>query len=246
MIYADAANIDDLKRRRQQNEQDVIHLVQALRHNLSLENLHLRVALPPRAAGVEKDLIPYIDCPLITSLVSLVQSSATLKSLRLGLCRQTGLSQSTPDDRWYISAFATALSKRSSQTSQLHHLHLEAYPVDNTMEEQSALDAMGDNLHCLLSCEINYHKSAGGLEACISKAASWIAGRNTAKPRPPLCYRDKLAIFLRLNELGRKKLLMGPSLRKDWVDALVRSENDPSLIFHWLSMKPSLCGVSSS
>lgn len=209
MVYADAANINDLQRRRQQNEQDVIRLVQALKQSPSLEDLHIRVALPPRTAAINKDLAPYIDCSLVTSLVSLVQTSATLKTLHLGLCRQASLPQSAPDDRWYISAFATALSNISNKSSQLQQLRLEACHVENTMEEQSALDAMGGNLLCLRTCEISYRKPGGDLEACISMLANLTAGGNTARSRPPLCYRDKNGNMLAAKPVGTQAAFDG-------------------------------------
>lgn len=51
-----------------------------------------------------------------------------------------------------------------------------------------------------------------------------------------------VALYTKLNRLGRKALLAGPDVSNHtWIDFLAKSRNDVEVIFYALSLKPDLC-----
>ncbi|CAB9520633.1 expressed unknown protein [Seminavis robusta] len=51
---------------------------------------------------------------------------------------------------------------------------------------------------------------------------------------------DKMNFFLKLNQAGRGRLLLGNPTRRDWVDAVVANHSDVSVVFFLLSHNPLL------
>jgi hypothetical protein len=54
----------------------------------------------------------------------------------------------------------------------------------------------------------------------------------------------KIAFYLKLNHVGRTLLLRsGLAKEKDWVDAIIRSRFNTSIVFYFLRKNPSLCAL---